>query len=86
MVVRQQGNRQYFDAESAPLILLVKGAAGVVDTTKAGNGTNVSCTGTPPAWVTTVPQSRTGWDGSATTKECRTKAEASLNPRHGTNL
>jgi len=41
----------------------------VVDTTKAGNGTNVVCNGTVPAWLTTVPQSRTGWDGSATTKE-----------------
>jgi len=30
---------------------------------------NVNCTGVLPAWLTTVPQSRTGWDGSATTKE-----------------
>ena len=49
---------------------VAKNVCFVVDTTKAGTGTNISCTGTPPAWVTTVPQSRTGWDGSATTKEC----------------
>jgi hypothetical protein len=41
----------------------------VTDTTKAGNGTNVVCNGTVPAWLNTVPRSRTGWDGSATTKE-----------------
>ena len=39
---------------------VAKNVCFVIDTTKAGNGTNVSCTGTPPAWVTTVPQSRTG--------------------------
>ncbi len=42
----------------------------VVDTTKAGNGTNVICNGTVPAWLTTVPASRTGWDGLSTTLEC----------------
>ncbi len=42
----------------------------VVDTTKAGNSTNVICNGTVPAWLTTVPASRTGWDGLATTLEC----------------
>jgi len=42
----------------------------VVDTTKAGNSTNVICNGTVPTWLTTVPQSRTGWDGLATTLEC----------------
>jgi hypothetical protein len=41
----------------------------VIDTTKAGNGTNVVCNGTVPAWLSAVPQSRTGWDGSTTTKE-----------------
>ncbi len=45
----------------------------IVDTTKAATSTgalnNVICDGTLPAWLTTVPQSRTGWDGSATTKE-----------------
>jgi hypothetical protein len=45
----------------------------VVDTTKAATSTaalnNVVCDGTVPAWLSTVPQSRTGWDGSATTKE-----------------
>jgi hypothetical protein len=45
----------------------------VIDTTKAATSTatlnNVNCTGVVPAWLTTVPQSRTGWDGSATTKE-----------------
>jgi hypothetical protein len=30
----------------------------------------VSCNGTVPTWLTTVPQSRTGWDGLATTLEC----------------
>ena len=45
----------------------------VIDTTKAATSTatlnNVNCTGVVPAWLTTVPPSRTGWDGSATTKE-----------------
>ena len=45
----------------------------VVDTTKAATDsptlTNVVCDGTVPAWLTTVPQSRTGWDGSSVTKE-----------------
>jgi hypothetical protein len=45
----------------------------VIDTTKAASSTgtldNMSCNGVVPAWLTTVPQSRTGWDGSATTKE-----------------
>ena len=30
---------------------------------------NVNCTGVVPAWLTTFPQSRTGWDGNAQTKE-----------------
>ncbi len=45
----------------------------VIDTTKAATSSptvnNVACNGTPPAWLLTVPQVRTGWDGSATTKE-----------------
>jgi len=45
----------------------------VVDTTKAATNsptlTNVVCDGTVPAWLTTVPQSRTGWNGSNVTKE-----------------
>ena len=45
----------------------------VIDTTKAGTSSptlaNVVCDGTVPAWLTTVPQSRTGWDGLATTLE-----------------
>jgi hypothetical protein len=45
----------------------------VIDTTKAATSSpalnNVNCTGVIPAWLTTVPQSRTGFDGSATTKE-----------------
>jgi len=45
----------------------------VIDTTKAANSSptlnNVNCTGVVPAWLTAVPQSRTGWNGSATTKE-----------------
>jgi hypothetical protein len=48
----------------------------VVDTTKAATSTatlnNVNCTGVVPAWLTTIPRSRTGWDGSATTKEFTT--------------
>jgi hypothetical protein len=45
----------------------------VLDTTKAATSSptvnNVACNGTVPAWLMTVPQSRTGWNGSATTKE-----------------
>jgi hypothetical protein len=45
----------------------------VVDTTKAATsspaGQNVVCDGTVPAWLSTVPQSRTGWDGTNVTKE-----------------
>jgi hypothetical protein len=45
----------------------------VIDTTKAATSSptfaNVVCDGTVPAWLTTVPQSRTGWDGLATTAE-----------------
>jgi hypothetical protein len=45
----------------------------VVDTTKAATSSpslaNVVCDGTVPAWLTTVPQSRTGYDGSNITKE-----------------
>jgi hypothetical protein len=45
----------------------------VIDTTKAATSTatlnNVSCNGVVPAWLTTVPKSRTGWDSFATTKE-----------------
>jgi hypothetical protein len=45
----------------------------VIDTTKAASSTpalnNVNCTGVVPAWLTTVPQSQTGYNGSSTTKE-----------------
>jgi hypothetical protein len=45
----------------------------VIDTTKAASSTstlnNVNCTGVVPVWLTTVPQSRTGYDGNAQTKE-----------------
>jgi hypothetical protein len=45
----------------------------VIDTTKAATSSptvnNVACDGTVPAWLATVPHSRTGWNGSATTKE-----------------
>jgi hypothetical protein len=45
----------------------------VIDTTKAATSSptlnNVACDGSIPAWLSTVPQSRTGFDGSATTKE-----------------
>ena len=45
----------------------------VIDTTKAFTSSptsnNASCLGVIPAWLTTVPQSRTGFNGSATTLE-----------------
>src|SRR5262245_823895 len=45
----------------------------VVDTTKAASSSptlnNVLCNGTVPAWLSTVPATRTGWNGSSTTKE-----------------
>jgi hypothetical protein len=45
----------------------------VLDTTKAAtsspSGNNVLCNGTVPAWLSTVPQSHTGWNGSTVTKE-----------------
>src|SRR5262249_2333870 len=45
----------------------------VIDTTQAPTSTsalnNVNCTGVLPAWLTTVPRSRTGWEGQATAKE-----------------
>ena len=45
----------------------------VVDTTKSATSSptlnNVVCDGTIPAWLTAVPQSRTGFDGSNVTKE-----------------
>jgi hypothetical protein len=45
----------------------------VVDTTKAAQNsptsTNVVCDGTIPAWLSAIPQSRTGWNGSNVTKE-----------------
>lgn len=40
----------------------------VVDTTATAVQLNITCNSVP-AWVTTVPQSRTGWNGSAVTKE-----------------
>jgi hypothetical protein len=45
----------------------------VIDTTKAATSSptldNVNCTGVVPAWLTTIPHSRTGYDGNAQTKE-----------------
>ncbi|MEO5988013.1 MAG: hypothetical protein ABIU54_10525, partial [Candidatus Eisenbacteria bacterium] len=45
----------------------------IVDTTKAATSTvavnNIVCDGTIPAWLSAVPQSRTGWDGNVQTKE-----------------
>jgi hypothetical protein len=41
----------------------------MVDTAGTPANTNILCNGTIPAWLTTVPASRTGWDGLATTKE-----------------
>ena len=45
----------------------------VIDTTKAFISSptlnNANCNGVIPAWLTTVPRSRTGWDGQTATKE-----------------
>jgi hypothetical protein len=45
----------------------------VVDTTKTATSSptldNVNCTGVVPAWLTTIPHSRTGYDGNAQTRE-----------------
>jgi hypothetical protein len=45
----------------------------VADTTKSATSTptlnNVLCNGTVPAWLTTIPQSHTGWNGSSVTRE-----------------
>src|ERR1041385_4464612 len=45
----------------------------VTDTTKSATSSptlnNVACDGTVPAWLNTVPRSRTGWDGANVTKE-----------------
>jgi hypothetical protein len=45
----------------------------VADTTKAATSSpafqNVVCDGTVPAWLLTIPQSRTGWNGQAQTRE-----------------
>jgi len=39
------------------------------DTAGTAANNNILCDGTIPAWLTTVPQDRTGWDGVATTQE-----------------
>lgn len=41
----------------------------MVDTAGTASNNNIVCDGTVPAWLTTVPQTRTGWDGTNTTKE-----------------
>ena len=41
----------------------------MVDTSGTASQTNIVCDGTVPAWLTTVPQSRTGYDGNVNTKE-----------------
>lgn len=42
----------------------------VIDTTAFTNlGSNNEICGSAPVWLTTVPQSRTGWDGTVTTTE-----------------
>ena len=52
---------------------IIKFKCFVIDTTKAASCSpsldNMSCNGVLPAWLTAVPQSRTGWDGLATTRE-----------------
>ncbi len=40
-----------------------------MDTSVTASNLNIKCDGTVPAWLTTVPASRTGWDGLMTTKE-----------------
>ncbi|HET7225618.1 MAG TPA: FlgD immunoglobulin-like domain containing protein [Candidatus Eisenbacteria bacterium] len=49
---------------------ILKNRCFLIDTAGATNSTNITCgTGTfPPTWVTTVPSSRTGWDGTSQTK------------------
>jgi FlgD Ig-like domain len=42
----------------------------VVDTTLTTlTDPNINCSGTPPTWVTTIPPSRTGWNGTTRTSE-----------------
>jgi len=41
----------------------------IQDTAGTAANANILCDRTIPAWLTTVPQSRTGWDGVATTQE-----------------
>lgn len=41
----------------------------VVDTFLAATQLNINCSGTVPAWLSTVPVTRTGWNGSMTTQE-----------------
>ncbi len=48
---------------------ILKNLCFLTDTAGATNSTNIQCNGVAPAWVTTVPASRTGWDGSTQTIE-----------------
>jgi hypothetical protein len=41
----------------------------VVDTGLTATQLNIKCDGTIPAWLTTVPTTRTGWDGTNVTRE-----------------
>lgn len=41
----------------------------VVDTARAAENANIVCDGTVPAWLSSVPYWRSGWDGNTTTKE-----------------
>ena len=41
----------------------------LIDTLGVLSEPNIVCSGVAPAWVTTVPASRTGYDGNASTKE-----------------
>ncbi|MBI5169986.1 MAG: hypothetical protein HZA61_10895, partial [Candidatus Eisenbacteria bacterium] len=41
----------------------------VVDTALSATQLNIRCDGTVPAWLTTVPPSRTGWNGATVTRE-----------------
>jgi hypothetical protein len=62
----------YHETELAarPSLGIARNRCFVIDTTISNlNDSNVQCDGTAPAWLTTVPQSRTGWDGTLTTTE-----------------
>ncbi len=52
-----------------PVLGVLKFRCFHMDTSLAANQFNVRCDGTTPSWLNVVPTSRTGWDGSSTTRE-----------------